>query len=182
MWGLVSITEKSFWRLFLCLLSCKLTVTNNRCQHKSIFHICQLLSAPSLSHLQRHAYWKPLFLTITPPSLLKLKCKNADCPMRFLYIICRPPPPLTPAPLKHHSGVWQRVGDFWQVALISWLGKKLAWQWRTCVRFRTSLNLSDPLIWDAPTGKHSLGLKKAVSSAQTGIWSALKFFGLTCLK
>lgn len=140
------------------------SVTRGCCKQQmpaySLCHICHLSSSPGLcrylqdttGHLQR----API-LNHYPPPPLKLKCKTADSPMRFLDIICCPPPPLTAAPLKRHSEVWQQVGDFWQVALISWLGKKSAWQWRTCVRFGTSLNLSDPLIWDAPTEKPSFG-------------------------
>lgn len=145
--------------------------------HSISCHICQLSSAPTLCYLQDATghLRRALILNNNPPPPLKLKCKNADSPKRFFYIICCPPPPLTPAPLNHHFEVWQQVGDFWQVALISWLGKKSAWQWRTCVRFRTSLNLSDLLIWDAPTEKPSSGWRKQFHLLRQN------FLGLTCL-
>lgn len=110
-----------------------------------------------------------------PPPPRKLKCKkNASSPLKFPDIICcPPPPPLTSAPPlpTHHSEVWQQVGDFWQVALIRWLGKEPAWQKRTCVRFRTSLNLSDPLICDAPTEKPSFRPERTLAS-----WDISFFF------
>lgn len=116
-----------------------------------------------------------------PPPPLKLKCKHAGSPMRFHYIICCPPPPLTAAHPRHHHEVWQQVGDFWQVALISWLGKKSAWQWRTCVRFRTSLNLSDPLICDAPTEKPSFYLRRGIwCLVNFVIWQSSRCFFLFC--
>lgn len=88
-----------------------------------------------------------------PPQIKMQKCRQPhDIPLHNL-----PPHPLTPSPpqkpLKHHSEPWQQVGDIWQAALISWLGKRLGWQWGTCVCFGTCHNLSDPLIWDAFAGK-----------------------------
>lgn len=131
-----------FWNLFIYKMP---VVSLNKQQMPAygICHICLPSSAPCLcSYLQDAG---PASSTVNPilkhypPPLCKLTCKNVASPMRFHSIICCPPPPLTSAPPKHHSELWQQVGDFWQVTLISWLGKKSAWQWRTCVRF-----------WDKP--------------------------------
>lgn len=114
----------------------------------SIAHICQLSSVPSLCYLLDAPCKSPLpggpqFLTVAP-RLSEIKMQKCRLPHVIpLHNLLSSPSP-NPNSLKRLSEVWQQVGDFWQVVLISWLGKKSAWQWRTCVHFRTSLNLSDP--------------------------------------
>ena len=133
------------------------SVTDGRCQNKvspispssgppPVCATCRMLHA-------NHWFQGAPILNHYPPPPLKLKCRNVDIPVRFFYIMCCPPLPLTPTPQSlplrsdskwvtsdrlHWSPGWERSqpdnGEH-----VSVLGQAL-----TCLT---------PSIWDAPTEK-----------------------------
>lgn len=108
--------------------------------------------------------------TLPTSSEMKMQKRRLSCENALHNLLPPPPPPLTPASLKHHSEVWQQVGDLWQVALIFWLGTQSAWQWRTCVHFRISPNLSDPIPSFEMLPQHILIRRKISSQEFVFLW------------